>query len=236
LNLVAIEWFCEHQDDEPARIGNLLVAMRDTIPDALPVTYQSAADEAEFRWEERFLFRDAAVLEGVMWQSRPPFAGGFTAGISSPGRPSRAPFVTISLDFDELALADEAFSERLPHWVGEVGTALGSFYAMGVVQENLVLRQGRPVATVDSKTRVPKVMDAQRWLGLPWSGVAFEWFGRPYLPYIPEEAHRSGQTAGDGLFVSYSSKEERLRVLPTTLLNARPEGAPASVTPPLRGA
>jgi hypothetical protein len=208
--------------------------MRDTVPEALPATYESSAGEEEFCWGERFLFRDAAVHEGVTWQAHVPFTEGSIVGVLSPFNLATPPFVTVSLDVNELALADDSFRERLPGWVGAIGSALGSFYAAGAVQENLALRRGKPVATLGSRTRVLKVMDAERWLGLPWSGVAFEWFGPHYLPHIGETAHHSGQPVGDGAFVAYASKEERLRVLPTALLNAHPDGRPATVIPALR--
>ncbi len=231
VDALHIQWFCTHEMDGFTRLDRWLSTVRSELPDALPVRFQSRDGSSTFEWSERMLFRDAARAGSVSWEASPPFFGGFIVGIRSPLQKRSPPFVSVTINVNYWTMLDDPMMRQVFASVGSIGEALGAFYAMGLHDENFFLGEGRLAHGAGSKAPRPYVMDQDHWLGLPWKGVDFEWFGPPYVPLIGEPARIHGEGSGGGIFMRYNSAEERFALLPVPLLATYPDGGPAATIP-----
>lgn len=230
IDALCIEWFCAHADDEYARLERFLVCLRDWMPGALPVRYDTDRGTEEFEWSERMLFRDAARTGSVHWASKPPFFQGFIVGVRSPLQRRSPPLIAVQISLNAWAMADDAVRDEVCSAVSKIGSALQSFYALGWYEHNLYLVNGQLAGGLGSSSDVGQIMGPACWIGLPWKGPTFEWFGAEYVPLLGEPALMRGIEADGAVFLAYRSPEDRSAILPEGLLQSA-EGRPAAVAP-----
>ena len=206
-------------------------ALREDLPAALPVRYGAREGLVAFDWDERFLFRDQALEKSVVWQACTPFYGGLLVGLRSALRREGPPYVSmdVTLDAREYAVLD--FKRHFLKSVVRVAAEVESFYAFAVLERNLGLYDGALTGSHRSVIPRPKVMDGDRWLGLPLGEFVFEWFGPSYVPLVGDEVRGLGRAVGGGLLVEWEDEAHRLAAIPPDLLAPLAEDRPADIVP-----
>jgi hypothetical protein len=231
IDVVSIKWFCRHEPDERSRVDGLLEVLRAHLPKALPKSYVSPTDKGTFSWSERFMFRNSALQGSVHWRCAYPFFTGSIWGIRSPLEAGDA-FVTITVDFDYLALANSKISELIYDGTNKIADAIRPFYAFGLWHPDMFLVGGGPSFDAESKFSDPRLIDQMGWMGLPDDGVLFEWFGNEYINILDASIREYGTPSSIGVLMKYSNDKARRDLIPTDLLiGSRSDGC-AVVIPP----
>ena len=193
IRLVTLEWFLPSDNASSETAGAFLHLLRKICPDAYPVrmgTFEPLQHRIEFGNTELFLkmWNEARSVEygdSFFWKARHPCYGGGVRfpdwrDIFKPDDAERA--INIDLSFDGRALhGDVRWSETVVALFTQIARRLKSFYALGYVQREVVVRRN---IGFDSRTEPSPTLPGKWWLGLPEEPTWLVWFGAEYAREI----------------------------------------------------
>ena len=224
IRLVGLDWFLPASRGSTDTAKTLLVSLRKLCPEGLPTRFGTFeplqhrldADDESFlkMWEE---VSEVEYGDSFFWNAkRPCFEGSvFFPDKRDKFKPSRAErSIHLSMDFDGRALhAHAGWCETIVRLFVELARALGSFYAIGYVQRNVIARRG---IWFDGESEPSPTLRGRWWLGLPPNPVWLMWFGGGYARRLESlKADASTVTAEGMLFRQGSLPMDRDELIGT---------------------
>jgi len=192
IRLVGLDWYLPVSRGSSRTATALLGVLRKVCPEALPVRFgtfeplQHRFDSDDEPFQE--MWKEVSEVEygdSFFWSAKRPCFGGsiFFPDKRDKFRPSHvARSIHLSMDFDGRALhGDTGWCETIVRLFLEVARTLGSFYAIGYVQRNVIARRG---IWFDSISEPSPTLPGRWWLGLPPTPVWLMWFGGGYARYL----------------------------------------------------